>query len=87
MIAPCGIEIKVGQVWSRGRTYWDVMVKRFEEDGTIDCWRVSMGNVMVTMKTVNLKQNEFTNKRGGYKLVKKGSDNVRLAEKLGEHHA
>lgn len=62
MMAPCGIEIKVGQVWRDGRVDYTVMwVTKDELAHLVDetdvplLWQVAK---------------HFTNKRGGYRLVK-----------------
>lgn len=77
MIAPCGIEIKVGQVWSRGISYWDVSPKEFLEGefgDIVRCYRVNCGMILSGMQTVDVKAKQFTNKRGGYRLVKEAPD-------------
>ena len=60
MIAPCGIEIKVGQVWrGHGNLYEIVYV--YSEECVVK--RHNGG-------TYYLSYGNFTNKRGGYCLVK-----------------
>ena len=61
MMAPCGIEIKVGQVWRDGRVDYTVMwVTKDELAHLVD-------DVGVPVLWQAAKQ--FTNKRDGYRLV------------------
>ena len=67
MMAPCGIEIKVGQVWrasrgflKRGGKYRIVAVKK----------TVAVAESLTQYGAYSMRKEYFTNKRGGYKLVK-----------------
>lgn len=65
MIAPCGIEIKVGQVWHGWADdgWMDFTVTGFWGDQVMRRWKDGVEDEAPPMSFTN-------NKRGGYRLVK-----------------
>ena len=69
MMAPCGIEIKIGQVWQKiGLQRWPCQ------------WEVWFIGELVWLnsrysgRSIRVPKNIFTGKRGGYKLVKEAQE-------------
>jgi hypothetical protein len=65
MIAPCGIEIKVGQVWKGLLFAWTV--QGLSDFGSVTLVRNSLCSGPVFKFTYS---SQFTNKRGGYKIIR-----------------
>ena len=73
MIAPCGIEIKVGQVWEEvdPRQIWQRKVLGFgtlKNAGKVQLVGTDSGRISYALL------GRFNGKRGGYRLVKEASD-------------
>jgi hypothetical protein len=64
MKAPCGIKIEVGQVWKKNKKSPECEVVSTNGDDTVNVRQTDTGWSDV------IALEGFTNKRGGYKLVR-----------------
>lgn len=80
MLAPCGVEIKVGQVWAKDGSNPPVSIEILSENLYPLVDYVAVASVSWTPSYAHpypVHRNEFTSNRGGYKLVKEEPDEMR----------
>lgn len=73
MKAPCGIELKVGQVWERGASFWPLIITLVNDPLVMVVHaqkQPASGEYCPCAASREVDPGMFTGKRGGYKLVK-----------------